>query len=154
MNSVNPNLKTDLLKSKGFTYKKPEPLQDLLDEAWKWFSIFIRLRKANWKGQSQCVTCRRWIYWKLGDAGHFLPGRHASILFDERGTNFQCRYCNRNLGGNPKKYKEFMLKKYGAGIVGELIRQNQIVIPFMPQELKALTGKYKAKAQNLLKKYG
>lgn len=101
-----------------------------------------------------CVTCGAVKYWKLGDAGHFVPGRHNIILFDERNCHFQCKRCNGPLKSNPRKYEAFMRRKYGQEVIDELDGLDQIVMPFMPSELKELLTKYRTKAQNLLKEHG
>lgn len=143
-------------ESKGFVKKKikKESLSKLKEQVWKWFSIYIRLREADWRGYAKCVTCGAVKYWKLGDAGHFVPGRSNAILFEDRGVHFQCKRCNGPLKGNPRKYEAFMKQRYGQAVINELDGLSLTIRIFSPQELKDLLHLYKSKANQLLKKHG
>lgn len=127
------------LKSVSF-YKK---------KAWKLFSELIRRAHANPNGMTQCVTCRLWFEWKKLQAGHFIPGRHNSILFDERGVHPQCMRCNVFLRSNPREYDAFMRKTYGAKVIKELERKDKELHQFTRQELMALIETYKDKLETL-----
>src|SRR3990167_3468441 len=93
--------------------------------AWNAFSKYIRLRDCfkttRRRDLGLCVTCSRAKEFKLLHAGHFLPGRHSSILFDEVGCHAQCYVCNVVLGGNGARYYEFMLKEYGLETINRLL---------------------------------
>lgn len=143
-------------ESKGFPKqkKKLDSIAKLRDRVWKWYSIYIRLRDADWKGFVNCVTCGKQMYWSRGDAGHFIPGRHSIILFDERNCHFQCKLCNGPLKGNPRKYDAFMKRKYGQEVIDELDRLDTVIKSFDREELQQLLSKYQNKAQKLLKKQG
>ena len=94
-------------------------------EAWKWFSIFIRKRDGEYP---TCVTCDNRRHWKNMDAGHWITSVHTSIKFDERNVHAQCRHCNGPLGGNLKVYSEFMEKTYGKEVMAELRRKSQVIV--------------------------
>ncbi len=123
--------------------------------AWKLFSEWIRRRYADHRGFVRCVTCGAVKHWKCGDAGHFLPGRNNSILFDERGVHFQCKQCNGHFRVGTtvpdvdKKYKEFMLKEYGPEVVKELRRNKTKTKKFSRQELENLIAELKQKISTL-----
>jgi len=96
-------------------------------KAWSAFSIFIRTRDAfkttGTLDKALCVTCeRRYPIKKIGglQAGHFIQGRHPSVLFDERNCHAQCYGCNVMKKGNMVKYYKFMLKNYGQEVIDEL----------------------------------
>ena len=110
--------------------------------AWHEFSIYIRTRFADYRGYVECVTCNRLLFWKEGDAGHFISGRHNSILFDERGCHFQCKSCNRNQG-EQYKYGLFMLKTYGQKVIDELFKLDHVLKSWKPQELIDLRERYR-----------
>ena len=77
-------------------------------------------------------------------AGHFIPGRHNSILFDQRGCHAQCYSCNCGwLKGNPRKYQAYMLKRYGQEVIDELDRLDAQQKSFTPAELEDLLTHYK-----------
>ena len=143
-------------ESKGFPKKKKklDSISKLKERVWKWFSIYIRLRDADWKGFAQCVTCGKTDYFSKLQAGHFIPGRHPSILFDERGVHPQCYHCNVGLKGNPRKYDAFMKKKYGQKVIDELDRLDTQLKQFTKEELQELLSHFQNKAKKLLKAIG
>ncbi len=102
-------------------------LKNTKEKAWKAFSIYIRTRDAlqttGTKTNCLCVTCQRnYPLNKIGglQAGHFIPGRHPSVLFDERNCHSQCYGCNVMKKGNMVKYYKYMLKTYGQKVIDEL----------------------------------
>ena len=108
-------------------------------EAWEWFSIFIRKRDGEYV---KCVTCDNVRHWKAMDAGHYITGVHTSTKFDERNCHAQCKICNQHLDSNHDKYKEFMLKTYGKDVVQELHRKSHRI--YKPN-YEAIIEKYKGK---------
>ena len=86
------------------------------------FSKYIRTRDAQ-GSQIYCITCDK-PYPAFGvgcaQAGHFIPGRHSAVLYDERNAHGQCYNCNINLKGNWVKYEVKMLEKYGQEVIDEL----------------------------------
>ena len=129
-------------KKKGVKYWKAK--------AWKEFSIFIRRRDAlattGTKENVVCCSCGK-TYPAFGvgcaQAGHFVPGRANAILFDERGVNAQGYVCNVTLKGNWPGYMDFMLKKYGRGVVDELLHKNKEVLKYTPADLEDIYNHYK-----------
>ena len=96
-------------KTKGIRYWKKKACVE--------FSKYIRLRDAlkttGTKDTVICYTCKK-SYPAFGvgcvQAGHFVPGRGNSILFDERGVHAQCYNCNVNLKGNWPEYMRYMIE--------------------------------------------
>lgn len=135
-------------KKKGIRYWKKK--------AWSEFSKYIRLRDAlkttGTQEKVRCYTCRK-IYPAFGigcvQAGHFIPGRGNSILFNERGVHAQCYNCNVNLKGNWPEYMRYMMAEYGQEVVDELLHlKNQVKI-YTPADLEELRDKYKQKYEEL-----
>ena len=99
------------------------------EKAWNAFSKYIRLRDAikttGTKDRALCVTCGN-DFPAFGkgciQAGHFLPGRHAGILFDEKNVHAQCVICNRFRRGEYAKYTRFMQKTYGQAEIDRLLQ--------------------------------
>lgn len=109
--------------------------------AWKAFSLYIRLRDA--KGENvTCVTCLRVNHYKKMQAGHFIPGRHNAVLFEERGVHPQCYACNIVLGGNGVKYYKFMLAKYGQKIIDELEALDNTTVSYTVSDLLEIETVY------------
>lgn len=116
----------------------------LKKRVWKEFSIFIRTRRADEDGLVLCVTCGSQHHWKAVDAGHFLAGRYNSNLFDERGCNEQCKYCNGPRSSNAALYYKWMLANHGQDVIDELILQNDQTRKWLPGELQALLDHYRS----------
>lgn len=126
-----------------------ETISSLKKKAWKLMSEFIRRRDADWKGEVQCVTCGLVKHWKQLQAGHFIPGRRNSILFDERNIHAQCYGCNVMKQGNTVKYFRFMQRTYGDTVIEELEHLNTIDKQFQPKELEELIQDLKQKINEL-----
>jgi hypothetical protein len=92
--------------------------------AWDEFTKFIKIRDAlNSTGNKErvkCCTCNTEYPVKGMHGGHFNPGRHNSILFEERGVHAQCYYCNIQRRGAPREYDKFMKIRYGQEVIDEL----------------------------------
>ncbi|KKL09341.1 hypothetical protein LCGC14_2566830, partial [marine sediment metagenome] len=70
-------------------------------------------------------TCKRdYPIGKL-QAGHFIPGREDSILFDPVYVHAQCYRCNIKRQGEWLKYFRFMEKKHGREYVLELMDRSE-----------------------------
>lgn len=94
------------------------------ENAWKWTSMFVRLRECRESTGTEengvCFTCGRLVPFNQMDAGHFLSGRHNSVLFDAKWIRGQCKVCNQNLGGNPKAFREKLVRMYGEEAVSSV----------------------------------
>lgn len=127
-------------------------------KAWGAFSAYIRTRDAirttGSVDRCRCVTCGKdYPAFGLGcvQAGHFLPGRHLSTLFDERNCHAQCYVCNVSLKGNWPAYQDFMRSKYGQSIIDELMRKNHETAHLLPHELLEIADTFNAKRAALTK---
>ena len=129
--------------------KKTITTSRLKKKAWVLFSQWIRYHNSK-NGLSKCVTCGVWKPWKELQAGHFIPGRHNSILFDERGVHPQCYHCNVGLKGNPRAYDKYMRETYGNLVVTELEMLDQRTKSFKPYELEALIDIYTLKLKEVV----
>lgn len=124
----------ELRKSKKLT------LTQAKKKAWTQFSKFIRTRDKS------CVTCGTTDNLQ---AGHWLPGRHPSVLFDRRNVHAQCYGCNVGKNGNPIKYYHYMERTYGLDIMKELEELDTQIIKRTPQDYLDLEALYKEKLLNL-----
>ncbi len=136
------------VKTKGVRYWKKK--------AWEAFSKFIRLRDAlgttGTRTHLICCTCnKQYPAFGLGcaQAGHFIPGRHNAILFEEKGVHGQCYNCNVNLKGNWPQYIEFMQRNYGVSETDRLMLKRHIVLKYTPQDLEEIRDIYRKKFEDL-----
>lgn len=125
-------------------------------KAWTAFSLYIRTRDAlkttGTKETAKCVTCDR-IYpiRAVGglQAGHFLPNRHNSVLFNEKNCHAQCYGCNVMKKGNMVKYYKYMLENYGQKTIDELEELDGKVVSMKEYMFKEIADLYKKKLKEL-----
>ena len=126
-------------------------------KAWDACSVYIRTRDAlETTGTIEfaiCCTCGK-PYPAFGkgclQAGHYIPGRMPSILFDERGIHAQCYNCNIRLKGNPIKYRKFMEKKHGWEVINELESLSETDPHYKVCDYQDFREKFKNKTKKLL----
>lgn len=118
-------------------------------KAWVAFSIYIRTRGSDGDFNT-CVTCKRVYPIKSLQAGHWLPGRHNSVLFDPRNCHPQCYGCNVPNKGNPVKYFHFMEETYGRDVMNELEDLDRQVVQFKIPELQELEKMFKEALKTVL----
>jgi hypothetical protein len=128
--------------------KRPT-LKSLKNKCWKVFSEWIRRKDADEGGTVRCVTCRRLMYWKESQAGHFIGGRTGAVLFHEEIVHPQCVQCNVFLKGNYQAYTLYMVDKYGREKVDEFLQLKHQVRKYTTSELEEMIGKYKQKLSEL-----
>lgn len=128
----------------------------LRKKAWKAFSRYIRVRDAlktvGNNLQCKCITCddiRNVGGRGCIQAGHFIPGREYSILFDEEIVNGQCYNCNYNLKGNWVEYERVMITRFGKKKVEEMKLRKNEKINYSKQELIEIEQKYIKKLEDL-----
>lgn len=114
--------------------------QQLIREADKWWSRYIRLRdssKLNGEWVAECIdSCGRKMVvmdaegkWKQGvDCGHFITRGVHSLRFNEFNTNAQNSYCNawRDKEDMLEGYRKGLADKYGQDTVDELKRLSKL----------------------------
>lgn len=131
---------------------KEKKLSYYSKRAWKAFSEYIRRRDSNANGYAKCCTCELVDEWKYLQAGHFVPGRNNSIIFDERNCHAQCVGCNY-FGKNSRSsgnYFEFMKKNYGLEVIDELNIQSNREVIYKKYDYQEIEEKYKQKIEGLI----
>ena len=141
-----------MIKGKPQPKVKVKSISFLKKKAWKLFSEYIRRRHADTGGTASCVTCSRAYHWKQLQAGHFIPGRHNSILFDPRGVHPQCYRCNVPMKGNPREYDAWMRRNYGPKIIKDLEKKDKEFKQWTRPELEEIIKHFKQKVEELTNK--
>lgn len=118
-------------------------------KAWTQFSLYIRLRFADANGYTKCVTCGVMKSYVDLQAGHFIGGRHTSILFDEMNCHSQCVGCNVFGRGMFSRYYEYMLKMYGQETINELMEKDREIVKYKVFDYLELERIYKQKVKEL-----
>ena len=134
-------------------------LKKLKKEAWRIFSIYIRLRDKG-----ICFTCGKILPdyydrygslregWKSGHAGHFITAGNCglALYFHEKNVHCQCYHCNINLSGNWLAYERRIITVYGQETCDELKRlQGQSDVKYKNFEYVDLIKKYAKKIETL-----
>ena len=116
------------------------------------FQKMIRLEyAAKTGGWLNCVTCDARYRWDDGnrfDAGHFIGGRRASVIFAESPTPNcfpQCKKCNNFHSGRPDRYQAFMLDVFGEKAVEELRALSRQDHKFTHEQLADLMMQFRAR---------
>lgn len=112
-------------------------LTDILDRE---FSTYIRRRNGD---IVRCCTCGATMNWKSAECGHYMKRGNQATRFDERNCHEQCHYCNCNKDGDPIRYREFMIKKYGESETKEIERMATLVKHWTRSELLDLIKFYR-----------
>jgi hypothetical protein len=152
-------------KRKGFQkknrgnvpHKVKQPSKSTIKlKAWYSFSKFIRtrdcIRTTGTADKGKCITCGEVFNFKDLQAGHFIPGRHNSNLFSERGVHAQCRSCNIWNHGRPLEYRRAIIELYGDGADELLEEEAKRIKKYSIEDLQDMAVEYKNKYNELLKK--
>jgi len=104
---------------------------------------------AKHGGWLHCVTCHKVAHVKAGsfDAGHFIPGRRASVIFNPINCHPQCKSCNDHGGGMRSEYKDYMRRNYGIIEVQRLEALGRLDRKFTHEELLELKLEFMARTR-------
>jgi hypothetical protein len=91
-------------------------------KAWRIFSIWVRKKGSDWRGENRCYTCNRKFHWKELNAGHY---RHDSYDFDEQNVKPQCVYCNLGENGRSDNFYLHLVKEYGRKVADKLRKRKK-----------------------------
>jgi hypothetical protein len=122
----------------------------IVKELDKWFSLYIRLRKADHSGFCKCVTCGKVDHYKKMQCGHFQSRRHYATRWDEENCQVQSYGCNVGNQGEQFKFAKWLDDNYGEGKAEELERKARQTVKFTDQDLLDKIKYYKEKVNELL----
>lgn len=127
---------------------KDEGLQELIKEADKVFSRWIRLDAADVNGHAECYTCGSQKHWTFLQNGHYIKRGNLFLRFDPRNCRIQCETCNIGLGGNYPEYTK-RLEAERPGIVQYLLEESRLVYKPTRIEIKNIITEYTLKLKQL-----
>ena len=123
--------------------------------AWKWFSLWVRLRDASSCGVVQCFTCSTIKPFREMQAGHYRSqGARHGLKFNEKNCEPQCVSCNMYKSGNLAIYAERLIQKHGTKIFDELAIANQLFGRISETGYRELAKKYRLLVQARAKEIG
>lgn len=129
------------------TKTKKDTVSKAKKAAWTEFSRFIRLRDCLYStgtlGYGKCITCGKVFPFEKLQAGHFIPGRNNSILFDTRCVHAQCVGCNVYGGGKQPEYYIQMVDRYGLETVNELFHQANTSLKLTAPDLREMAARFR-----------
>ena len=139
------------------TCKEPT-ITGLKGELWPVFSRYIRMRgcieATGTITHGKCCTCgRSYPIGKL-QAGHFIPGRADSILFEPTCVHAQCYRCNVIRSGEWVKYFRFMEEKYDLDVIYELMSLSEEKREITPEWIEHSMIYYQEKVEAMEAMYG
>jgi hypothetical protein len=118
-------------------------------KAWKWFSLYIRLRDClvttGTPTACKCVTCGKVVPWDDIDAGHSMGHRQNSVLLDEELVYGQCQMCNRFNGGEKQAFKIFLVHKHGLDWYELKDQGSKQAVQISDMEFEVLAEEYRKK---------
>jgi hypothetical protein len=135
--------------------EKHKTKSELLREADRLFSQFIRNRDADKNGNIQCVGCGK-VYNleqvdkegnKIVQPLHFIDRGVYSLRFDEDNCHAGCSYCNLDMHLNKngfayRRYLEFMNMTYGEEMVAEMTLAHRKINKITEQQLRTVIEHY------------
>jgi len=130
-----------------------DDFMELVQDADRLFSRFVRLRDMGKDEKCTCISCGVRKDWKKMHCGHYASRSNIGIRFEELNGNSQCPYCNCNLHGNLELYAE-NLEKIHPGSVSWLEEQARMVSKPSKDELKQIISNLQFKVNQIEKAKG
>ena len=121
---------------------KKKTVSQLKKQLDKLFSIYIRNKYADWRGNVRCVSCGRLYQIKGIQAGHFVSRGNNSLRYSEDNVFPQCVSCNVFKNGNYPAFSVYLINKFGADYIIKLEKRGQKIKQFTVKELENLIKKY------------
>lgn len=122
----------------------------LIMELDKYCSLIVRIGASDSFGMVNCYTCGKRIPWKLADCSHLISRQWGGTRFDLTHLRACCQFCNRDLHGNLKVFRENLVKEIGQEAVDKLDRKK--AYKFSTPELEELLKEMKIKYKDLVEK--
>src|SRR3972149_1215727 len=119
-------------------------LASLKKKAWKVLSRFVRSQAADYRGIAEGYTCgvrapSQWL-----QAGHAIPGRTGSVLFDLEIIRPQCYRCNGAMRGQHHIFAAKLIREHGLEWWEQKERDSHKIVKWSRADLEALIVKYSA----------
>lgn len=119
------------------------------DAADKWFSLYIRMKDADFGGYNRCYTCSKVAHYKELQCGHFISRASNVLRFDPDNARVQCVGCNVFKHGNYIKYTRKLIKEKGEEFVDYLEKKGKQTHQFTLKELLDIGADFKKRVEKL-----
>ena len=129
---------------------KRKTLRSLKKKAWSLVSQYVRQREADEGGFVHCYTCGAPIHAKLeAQAGHSIPGRTNSVLFDDSICRPQCYRCNIRLRGRHDVFAAKLIRENGLEWFEAKLANSRQVVKYTRSDLEDIIQTYQQKLKTL-----
>lgn len=118
-----------------------EGLSELISEADRVFSLWLRKKNINKNGEAECFTCETWKRWQEQQCGHYIKRGNLFLRWDERNTKVQCAFCNITKMGNYREYG-LRLEALHPGITEILYEEGNLVYKPTREEIRNIITDY------------
>lgn len=126
-------------KKKAGREQSKKNLRNTLD---KLFSIYIRKRDSDVRGNVACYCCYKSIPWQEAQCMHYNSRAKMNTRWDERNCYAGCVGCNVFLHGAYPAFTQHLLVRFGERWLHQLIDDGDKIKKWTPEELKTLIKKY------------
>jgi len=133
---------------------KKEGISKLKAKLDKVFSQYIRIRNTDEYGWGHCVTCSKSLFWKEGDAGHFISRTYLNTRFEPLNVHLQCKGCNGYRAGEQYKHGLVIDAMYGEGIALSLLVESKKSVKWDRPKYQAKIRKYTELVKDLKESKG
>jgi len=127
-----------------------EDLGDLIKDADKLVSRYIRLFYSDKDKRIECYTCDRVMDYYEAQCGHFISRSCLYLRWDSRNLRCQCEVCNCHKHGNIKKYRHRLNKEH-PGLPDILYEESHLIHHTSKDELRSIISEYTQKLKLLNK---
>jgi hypothetical protein len=102
---------------------KKKKRSQLIKEADKLFSLYVRLKYADKDGMVKCYTCTGVYPYKKIHNGHYIPRGVKYMRWELDNMRPQCILCNLRRYGNSYIFRENLVAELGEARVKEMEQQ-------------------------------
>jgi hypothetical protein len=114
---------------------------DLVAEADRVFSTYLRMKAANKTGIVCCFICDTPVRWQDSQVMHYVKRGNLFLRWDERNCKVGDNFCNVVKGGNYIQYTK-RLETERPGITDILMDESRLVFKPSREEIKAIITDY------------
>ena len=95
--------------------------QQLKDEAWRLYSLLMRINHMDEDGYVKCYTCSRVMKLNMSQGGHFLHRAiYSGLMLHPDNSRPQCEECNIHKNGNINVFEKNLHEEIGDDRVNNL----------------------------------
>lgn len=125
-----------------------EDFPDLVAQADRVFSTYIRMKAANKTGILLCYICQSPVRWQEAQAMHFVKRGNLFLRWDERNVKAGDKSCNEFKGGNYLMYVK-RLEAEKPGVSEILMEESRLVYKPTRDEIRGIITDYTKKIKLL-----